>query len=865
MCEQRIKLAHLGCSERYAQRVRCGGHDLLFTRMEFHYSTSPGRYQGRMQLIYRRATDSSNHYGPPRPLLEDVSTKQGYVSPGTIGDAAIACNSAEQLLFISPENVDDFHISRRIANVTSSGRLAWASPWMRVSSTLKSEIGCVDRLGEGWDADSYFGRLQKIGACPFDSKASIARSPVDGRWLLYGRANLRPQGGGRHVQVMGESYDQHGRFTQPRFQLLRIEGFEAGDEQGEGFDGVSRVDQNIYYFSVRPIRVLSHALLLGCFPGNHGRTAGVFCTISKDGVDWARPVLLVTSELHDGRVGDQPFVDSVRWRDAVGRDVGVEGRLTVGIQHGVHTPHHFEDRSETAQARQSRLAQHCRRSLIGNYTECLNCFREQPLPTFCEHHYEVHARTTAHSSNGTGLQLSLTPTSAHVGRRASLLGAQQLNLPCVADCKPPCEAWCAAHPQHWARKCSSFRYCTGCLECQAGASRATSILRRNSLAVPSQLVVLLVLINNQASIANGNGDPRFTTLLAVCHELQRRDHVVLIAGTSDGMKAVPRNAPFRGFDWISDEMIAHHGTPALVVHWMHYASQDGRWGRGEHRVVQRVAMSHSAMSHFKFSVPDLVYENGMVEGSVTVDPRGLLGESFYVPTLNTRVQEGFDAVACARLLQHRLARNESKRPQPSLVDIPLSISSRYVLIPTQKFNDYSVAHFSNVSFPALLRHAARFCAERGLPLVVKIHPHLVGVERAEQVQLIMQLKRAHPGIFISEASIIYLTIHARFTVTINGGTLIDNFLSQTPVLTLGESLFHKTDAVIYDVDTVRGMQRMLLAEASPWPEDRKLRQRQIVWWYERHSLNVRKSARENVAVMQAHLRAIGLESLASQL
>ena len=56
---------------------------------------------------------------------------------------------------------------------------------------------------------------------------------------------------------------------------------------------------------MRPIRVLSHALLLGCFPGNHGRTAGVFCTISKDGVDWARPVLLVTSELHNGRIGDQ--------------------------------------------------------------------------------------------------------------------------------------------------------------------------------------------------------------------------------------------------------------------------------------------------------------------------------------------------------------------------------------------------------------------------------------------------------------------------------------------------------------------------------------------------------------------------------
>ena len=43
----------------------------------------------------------------------------------------------------------------------------------------------------------------------------------------------------------------------------------------------------------------------------------------------------------------------------------------------------------------------------------------------------------------------------------------------------------------------------------------------------------------------------------------------------------------------------------------------------------------------------------------------------------------------------------------------------------------------------------------------------------------------------------------------------------------------------------------------PCPQ-RKLRQRQVVCWYRKMSLDMRKSDSENVAVIQAHLDALEL-------
>ena len=230
-------------------------------------------------------------------------------------------------------------------------------------------------------------------------------------------------------------------------------------------------------------------------------------------------------------------------------------------------------------------------------------------------------------------------------------------------------------------------------------------------------------------------------------------------------------------------------------------------------------------------------------------------------SLNARVQRAFDDGACHAHIREHLRRDSSKRPQPKTsyaeVDLPQEILSNYVFVPTQKFDDVSVQAYSRITFPQLLRNATSFCKERGLPLVIKIHPHLMGGARATQEGLIAQLRARHQQVFTSRASINFLSTHALFTMTLNGGTLIDNFYTQTPVLSLAHGFFQQTDALVSDDDAMRGMRRMVKSEL-PWAEARKQRQRQIVCWYDRMALKVGNGARQNVAVLQAHIDALEL-------
>ena len=99
--------------------------------------------------------------------------------------------------------------------------------------------------------------------------------------------------------------------------------------------------------------------------------------------------------------------------------------------------------------------------------------------------------------------------------------------------------------------------------------------------------------------------------------------------------------------------------------------------------------------------------------------------------------------------------------------------------------------FSHITYPDLLNQTCLYCSSRTLPLVVKIHPAIDGPEKAQQRRLLLRLNESACGwlLFESSSSINLLTTHARFTVTLNGGTLADNFYTGTPVLTLARSLF----------------------------------------------------------------------------
>ena len=371
--------------------------------------------------------------------------------------------------------------------------------------------------------------------------------------------------------------------------------------------------------------------------------------------------------------------------------------------------------------------------------------------------------------------------------------------------------------------------------------------------------ILMIFMNNPKSItqckAGGcdaqHGDPRFVALKATALELQRRGHRVLI-DVAGGLSIRPDQAreQLLGFEWIDDRSVSKYGKPAIAIAWFAYFADKGT---KRSPIVQKLLNDAT--------VPRLWYENGMTKASVTVDPKGFLGDSYYVSSLNSRVQRPpFDEAKCEAHIREHLESDSSKRPQSRVVDIPASIVRRYIFIPTQKFDDLSVRQYSAISYPQLLDRAVDFCRAQNLSLVIKVHPHLRGEARSEQLRRIRRLRASYTKVYESRASINFLTASALFTVTLNGGTIMDNFYTQSPVLTLAKGFFSETDAVVSDVDVLRGMSRML-AHELPWSAERKRRQRQVVCWYDRMCLKATNTGEQNVKVVQAHVDALGLDRI----
>lgn len=148
------------------------------------------------------------------------------------------------------------------------------------------------------------------GVCEYDGKLSIVR--FGSRFLLYTRANLKPEGGGRFVQVASSDGEGISGGFAP-FVQISIDGY---DPQGPG---------NIYFAAVKPYPYDSQ-LLLGLFSVNlgdkiaavsvaldgaaRGNTDGrafIGAAISCDGVAWSRLFEVApASGRHHGRAYDHP-------------------------------------------------------------------------------------------------------------------------------------------------------------------------------------------------------------------------------------------------------------------------------------------------------------------------------------------------------------------------------------------------------------------------------------------------------------------------------------------------------------------------------------------------------------------------------
>jgi hypothetical protein len=175
--------------------------------------------------------------------------------------------------------------------------------------------------------------------------------------------------------------------------------------------------------------------------------------------------------------------------------------------------------------------------------------------------------------------------------------------------------------------------------------------------------VLIVFVKNPSSIAPGAGDPRFTALWGAGRELQSRGHTVLVE-VAAGLSIRPGLArrELRGFQWLTNRTLRRYGAPKLVISWFAYFADKGT---RRNTLVTQILRDPSPVK--------LLYENGMTRGAVTLDPKGFLGDSYYVASLNARVQRDFEELACQAHIRAHVKRDISKRPQSKVTDLPAEV------------------------------------------------------------------------------------------------------------------------------------------------------------------------------------------------
>jgi len=153
--------------------------------------------------------------------------------------------------------------------------------------------------------------------CEFDGKISVVK--FRGRYIVYGRANMKAGGGGRFVQAAATvataegpqkgKHDVGGPYGP--FSRIHIGGYHP---HGPG---------NIYFAAVKPNPLDDQQrTLLGLFPVNMGRIGRddgnglsfVGLSISCDGFFWSPLVRLIRSRALHGRAVDHP-VDGFLFRN----------------------------------------------------------------------------------------------------------------------------------------------------------------------------------------------------------------------------------------------------------------------------------------------------------------------------------------------------------------------------------------------------------------------------------------------------------------------------------------------------------------------------------------------------------------------
>lgn len=262
--------------ERYVDIVRCGSVSLLITRLQPNLRI--------MEWVTIARPWHNGRAGAPARLL-----------PRTwhlAHNAATVC--VNDTLHVFGGQYRNYTVSR---GATARGVFHASASAMLAPGSKLSWAGKALQF-EGWHAGCTERRAKFKPYCEFDGQFSAVYFKE--RFYLFGRANLHPVTGARHVQVTSAPADLS---SWAPFKLVQLPGIDAG-----------RSDSNVYYFNVQVYR----GRLLGLFPAVLPATgsSGIYATWSNNGVDWTRPQRLLhaaafchRTRVHPSRlVGDKLYV-----------------------------------------------------------------------------------------------------------------------------------------------------------------------------------------------------------------------------------------------------------------------------------------------------------------------------------------------------------------------------------------------------------------------------------------------------------------------------------------------------------------------------------------------------------------------------
>ena len=227
-------------SDRYSSLLKCGGHELLFSRRG-GTPKRPARSRTddllNWHTVVRRRVNEDRSFASAEVALQPtdrMSHNAAFLCTSKDGDEVVAFGGRSHLKSRTELGV-------RHLRATAHWPLMWRRGAKSQVMLNGSHAGCVEARKSNL-------RVIKPGVCEFDGRLSTVQ--FRGRHWLFARANLHPRGGARHVQVTSS---QDGLTNWSNFEVLEFDGVEAG-----------QAENNIYF--LLPV-VLRERMLLGLFPG----------------------------------------------------------------------------------------------------------------------------------------------------------------------------------------------------------------------------------------------------------------------------------------------------------------------------------------------------------------------------------------------------------------------------------------------------------------------------------------------------------------------------------------------------------------------------------------------------------------------